>query len=180
MSNENENPTPESGEEGKAADTPAEPTPPPAEEQAAATEEAAEPNKIMAMINNLRESNPKAFYGGIAGVVVVLFLIIKMMGGSSVSQVQAPAIQIGQTYTLVNPNVSGGGDVLLLQAPGRMGATDPELREKEQVCVVDAGTPAKVLEETVVSYVKYVQVEPLEGDCAGKKGWTITINLKTR
>jgi len=101
-------------------------------------------------------------------------------GGSSVKQAPAPTVQIGQTYTLTNPNVTGGGGVLLLQAPGRMGATDPELREKEQVCVVQSGTPAKVTEETVVRYVKYVKVEPLEGDCAGKQGWTITVNLKAR
>ncbi len=180
MSNENENPTtPE--EEGKApaeeqpSETPKEP-----KEEEAKAEEAATPNALMEKLTALRQEKPALFYGGIAGVLLVLFLVIKMFGGGGVEQLQVPAIQVGQTYKLVNPNVTGGGDVLLFQAPGRMGATDPEIREKEKVCVVKAGTSAKVLEQSVVNYVKYVKVEPVEGDCAGKQGWTSIVNLKAQ
>lgn len=183
MSNENENPTPPAGEEeGKAPETGAEQAP--AQEQAAEApkEEAAAGetglNKWVAMLTELREKNPKAFYGGIAGAVVLLLLILKLMGGGGVEQAKTVTVQVGQTYQLVNPNVTDGGDVLLFQAPGRMGATDPEIREKEKVCVVDAGTRAKVLEESIINYVRYVKVEPMEGDCAGKQGWTSVVNLK--
>ncbi len=176
MSNENENPTtPE--EEGKA---PAEEqsSEAPKEEETKAEESA--PNALMERLAALRQEKPALFYGGIAGVLLVLFLVIKMIGGGGVDQLQVPAIQVGQTYKLVNPNVTGGGDVLLFQAPGRMGATDPEIREKEKVCVVKAETPAKVLEQSVVNYVKYVKVEPQAGDCAGKQGWTSIVNLKAQ
>ncbi len=185
MSNENENPTPGSEEEGKdtleeVKETLEEVVETVEEKAEAAKEEAeAATNKILSVIMGLKEKNPMAFYGGI-GAIVLILLGMLFFGGDKVTQVPVPTIQIGQTYTLVNPNVTGGGDVLLLQAPGRMGATDPELREKEQVCVVDPNTPAKVLQETVVAFVKYVQVEPLEGDCAGKKGWTTIVNLKAQ
>ncbi len=176
MSNENENPTTPEEEEGKA---PAEeqPSEAPREEEAKA-EEAGATNALKEKLTALREEKPALFYGGIAGILLLLFLIFKMFGGSGVEQLKVPTIQVGQTYKLVNPNVTGGGDVLLFQAPGRMGATDPEIREKEKVCVVSAGTPAKVLEQSVVNYVKYVKVEPVEGDCAGKQGWTSIVNLK--
>ncbi|HEB78249.1 MAG TPA: hypothetical protein ENI90_06970 [Methylothermaceae bacterium] len=177
MSNENENPTTPGEEEGKAP-TEEQPTEAPKEE--AGAEEAAAPSALAEKLTALRQEKPMLFYGGIAGILLVLFLVIKMFGGGGVEQAKVPTIQVGQTYKLVNPNVTGGGDVLLFQAPGRMGATDPEIREKEKVCVVKAGTPAKVLEQSVVNYVKYVKVEPVEGDCAGKQGWTSIVNLKAQ
>lgn len=171
MSNENEKPTPATGEEAsKQPETPGE-QPPKAEAEQAGL------SKFIAMAIALKEKNPLAFYGGI-GAIVLIVLGLLFFGGGGVEQVPVPTVQVGQAYKLVNPNVTGGGDVLLLQAPGRMGATDPELREKEQICVVKAGTPAKVLEETVVNYVKFVKVEPIAGDCQGKSGWTSFVNLK--
>ncbi len=185
MSNENENPTPGSEEEGKETLEEIKET---VEEVVEAVEEKAEAvkeeveatsSKILSMITGLKEKNPLAFYGGI-GAIALIFLGLLFFGGDNVGTAPVPTIEVGKVYTLVNPNVTGGGDVLLLQAPGRMGATDPELREKEQVCVVKEHTPAKVLQETIVAYVKYVQVEPLEGDCAGKKGWTTIVNLQAK
>lgn len=163
MSNENKEPMPAPGEEKK----------PQAEALKAGL------SKFIAMAKALKEKNPLAFYGGI-GALVLIVLVFPFLGGGEVEQVPVPAVQVGQTYQLVNPNVTGGGDVLLLQAPGRMGATDPELREKEQICVVEAGTQAKVLEQTVVNYVKYAKVEPLAGNCQGKAGWTSLVNLKAQ
>lgn len=171
MSNENEEPTPAAGEEAGRQPEPQGEQPPGAEKAGL--------GKYVAMAMALRERNPLAFYGGI-GALVLIVLGLLFFGGGGVEQAPIPAVQVGQTYQLVNPNVTGGGDVLLFQAPGRMGATDPELREKEQICVVEAGTPAKVLEQTVVSYVKYVKVEPLAGDCQGKSGWTSLVNLKAQ
>ncbi len=142
------------------------------------TEEAKEAaSGIAETITSLKEKNPKLFYGGIAAAVLVLAGLF-FIGGGGGTKAPVPTIQIGQTYALVNPNVTGGGDVLLFSAPGRLGATDPKIREKEQVCVVNAGTKAKVTEQTVVNYIQYVKVEPLEGDCAGKSGWTSIVNLK--
>lgn len=167
MSNENDKTNPATEEE-KKLESPGEQ--PSKAEQAGAS-------KFIAMAMALKEKNPLAFYGGI-GAIVLIALGLLFFGGGEVEQVPVPAVQVGQTFKLVNPNVTGGGDVLLLQAPGQMGATDPELREKEQICVVKAGTPAKALEQTVVNYVKFVKVEPLSGDCQGKSGWTSIINLK--
>jgi hypothetical protein len=170
MSTENEQPTSQAGEEASKqpnlGETPSQP-----EGQSAGL------GKYTAWLMALKEKNPLVFYGGI-GALVLIVLGGVLLGGGGGEQAKVPTIQVGQTYKLVNPNVSGGGDVLLLQAPGRMGATDPELREKEEVCVVKAGTPAKVTEQTVVNYVKYVKVEPLSGDCQGKAGWTSLVNLK--
>ncbi len=142
------------------------------------TEEAKEAaSGIAATVISLKEKNPKLFYGGIAAIVLLLFGLF-FLGGGGGTKAPVPTIQIGKTYTLVNPNVTGGGDVLLFSAPGRLGATDPKIREQEQVCIVDSGTKAKVTEQTVVNYIQYVKVEPLEGDCAGKSGWTSIVNLK--
>ncbi|BCX88670.1 hypothetical protein MIN45_P1039 [Methylomarinovum tepidoasis] len=178
MSNENENTTPPNEEEGlkeKVEEIKEE-----VEEKVEEIKEEAEEQagKLVETLTRLRTEKPLIFYGGIGAVVVVILLLLLLGGGSGVQQVQVPALQVGQTYKLVNPNVTGGGDVLLLQAPGRMGATDPELRAKEQVCVVKSGTPAKLVDQTVVNYVKYAKVEPQAGDCAGKQGWTPVINLK--
>ncbi|GAB6067225.1 hypothetical protein JCM13664_05430 [Methylothermus subterraneus] len=173
MSNNQErtSPTPEE-EAGKQPE-------PQAEQSPKAGEEKAGLGKFIAMAMALKEKNPLAFYGGI-GAFVLIVLGWLFFGGGGVEQAPMPTVQVGQTYQLVNPNVTGGGDVLLLQAPGRMGATDPELREKEQICVVQAGTPAKVLELTTVSYVKYAKVEPLAGECQGQAGWTSLVNLKSQ
>ncbi|XSG84336.1 MAG: hypothetical protein ACPW60_11430 [Methylohalobius sp. ZOD2] len=174
MSNENEKPTQETGEEESKAEA--------TQQEVPQTEETEAPEKggigkYVAMVTSLKEEKPLVFYGGIVGILVILLALLYFSGGGG-EQVKAPAIQVGQTYKLINPNVTGGGDVLLLQAPGRMGATDPELRDKEQICVVRAGTSARLQEQTVVNYVKYVKVEPLEGDCRGKSGWTSFVNLK--
>ncbi|MCX8049929.1 MAG: hypothetical protein N3A55_09795 [Methylohalobius sp.] len=163
MSNENEKPTPAGGEESKGSPEAAK----------------AGLSQFIATAMALKEQKPLVFYGGLAALVLIV-LGLFFLGGGGGERVPAPTIQVGQTYQLVNPNVTGGGDVLLLQAPGRMGATDPELREKEQICVVEAGTQAKVLEQAVVSYVQYVKVEPLAGNCQGKSGWTSYVNLKTQ
>lgn len=171
MSNENKEPTPAPGEEASNQ-------PKTTGEQPSKAEEGGL-GKFIAMAMALREKNPRVFYGGI-GAFVLIVLALLFFGGGEVEQAPVPTVQVGQTYKLVNPNVTGGGDVLLLQAPGRMGATDPELREKEQICVVEAGTPAKVLEQTVVNYVKYAKVEPLAGECQGKSGWTSLVNLKAQ
>ncbi len=182
MSNENENTTPPNEGEGlkETVEEKVEEIKEEVEEKVEEVkEEAAEQaGKLVETLTRLRTEKPLVFYGGIGAVVVILLLVLLLGGGGGGQQVQVPPLQVGQTYKLVNPNVTGGGDVLLLQAPGRMGATDPELRAKEQVCVVKAGTSAKLVEQTVVNYVKYAKVEPQEGDCAGKQGWTPVINLK--
>ncbi len=170
MSTENEQPTSQAGEEASKQPNLGEPPSQPEEKSAGL-------GKYLALMMALKEKNPLVFYGGI-GALVLLVLGLFLLGGGGVEQARVPTIQVGQTYKLVNPNVSGGGDVLLLQAPGRMGSTDPELREKEEVCVVKAGTPAKAVEQTAVNYVKFVKVEPLSGDCQGKSGWTSLVNLK--
>lgn len=183
MANENGQPTEESGVSKKAEET-VEKAKDLAEEASEKIEEVAEEAKeaasgLLATIKSLKEKNPKVFYGGIAAVVLLLLGIL-FMGGGGGTKAPVPTIQVGQTYTLENPNVTGGGDVLLFAAPGRMGSTDPKIREQEQVCVVEPGTQAKVLEQTVVNYISYVKVEPLAGDCAGKSGWTSIVNLKAQ
>ena len=118
----------------------------------------------------LRSDNPKVFYGG----AVILFILILFLfaGGSpkDAPQMKASLVE-GQTYIIRNPN---GGEVLLTAKP-MLGSS--ESGDDMNVCLVEPGTSAKYITQTIVSYIHFVQVSPTSGDCKGKNGWTSKINL---
>jgi hypothetical protein len=130
---------------------------------------------IGAKVNDLRQSNPKVFYGGLAVVVIlVLFLLISGGGTSQAPQVKA-TLKVGETYRLVNPN---GGEVLLVAVPGQFSSVEYNEEDSQNICVVDSGTRAILQEETFVNYINYVKVQPSDGPCKGKSGWTSKVNIK--
>ncbi len=130
---------------------------------------------IGAKVNDLRQNNPKVFYGGL-GAVVILFLFLLIGGGgtSQAPQVKA-ALTVGETYRLVNPN---GGEVLLVAVPGQFSSAEYKEEDSQNICVVDSNTQVVLQEETFVNYIHYVKVQPSGGPCKGKSGWTSKVNIK--
>lgn len=128
---------------------------------------------IATTINDLRTGNPKVFYGTI-GVIVVLFLLLFMGGGTGESPQIRAALATGETYSLVNPN---GGAVLLVAVPGKFSSVEYREEDSQNVCAVKSGTKAVVQEETFQNFIHYVKVKPSEGECQGKSGWTSKVNI---
>lgn len=130
---------------------------------------------IGAQVNDLRQSNPKVFYGGLAVVVILaLFLLIGGSDTSQAPQVKA-TLKIGETYRLVNPN---GGEVLLVAVPGQFSSSEYDEEDSQNICLVDSNTRVVLQEETFVNYINYVKVQPSDGPCKSKSGWTSKVNIK--
>ena len=129
----------------------------------------------------LKEENPKLFYVGIAGVVLVLGLFFLSGGDSSKTQhTQQTAISIGQSYTLKAPNAVGETFLKILKVPGSMASFD---NPEDIVCSAPVGTPVipRSFQDAFGKKQLFVQVEIQQevADCRqGVKGWTLKNNLK--
>lgn len=134
----------------------------------------------------LKESNPKVFFGGIGGVA--LLLVIMMMSGGSDKKLpvhQAKAMVVGQSYVLKSPNTyDPNATIRLVAVPGSMAAyDDTEENDREGACKhLPQNTPVKLTQITNDSTDKNViwaEVEiAADGECLGKKAWTSSINLQ--
>jgi len=133
----------------------------------------------------LKESNPKVFFGGIGGLVLVI-LIVSMMGGGGGSK-HLPAskmvnLSIGQTYSLKGVNsYDPMATIRLVAVPGSMAAYDEgEDEDGANSCKhMPQGTKVKLVQVQDASGMgKSAEVEIVSGDCAGRKGWTTANNLK--
>ncbi len=133
----------------------------------------------------LQQSNPKIFYGAIAGVVLVLLLLL-VGGGGSESKLpvhQAKPVVVGQNYVLKSANAHDpSSTVRLVAVPGSMAAyDDTEENDREGGCKhIPQGTPVKVTQSQDAYGKKdvFAEVEMLGGECEGKKGWALSINLQ--
>jgi len=148
------------------------------EEAVEAVEDAVEQAKPPLM--KLKEENPKVFYGGIAGVVLVLGLFFLSGGDSGVKQNAQTAISVGQSYTLKAPNSVGETSLKILKIPGSMASFD---NPEDVVCNAPVGTQviARNFQDAFGKKQLFVQVEVQQeiGDCRqGVKGWTLKNNLK--
>ena len=130
-----------------------------------------------------KEENPKAFFGGIAAIVVVAGLFFFSGGDSKTQHVQQIAHSVGETYTLQAPNALPGSGVTLkiLKIPGQMASFDNE--SEDVVCSAPSGTRAtiKSFQEAFGKKNLFAHIEILDAvnDCRqGVKGWTLTSNLK--
>ena len=139
-------------------------------------------DKAKPPLMKLKEENPKVFYGGIAGVVVVLGLFFMSGGDSSKTQhTQQTTISIGQSYTLNAPNSVGETTSLkILKVPGSMASFD---NPEDIICKAPVGTPviARSFQDAFGKKQLFVQVEIQQevADCRqGVKGWTLKNNLK--
>ncbi|MCK5831257.1 MAG: YtxH domain-containing protein [Methylococcales bacterium] len=134
-------------------------------------------------ITALKESNPKLFYGGIGAIILLLLILMMSSGGSTkpLPQAKVVGLSVGQTYSLKGVNTyDPDATVRLVAVPGSMAAYDEtkENGEKEVCKHMPQGTTVKLIQiQEAFGKAKFVEVEMTDGDCAGKKGWTISNNL---
>ncbi len=139
---------------------------------------------ILSKVLELKDSNPKVFFGAIGGFVLVI-LIVMMMGGGSGSKhlpvAQMTNLSVGQTYTLKSANsYDPSATVRLVSVPGSMAAYD-DTEEADRVgdCKhMPQGTKVKLLQVQDSVGSRFAKVEMVEGECAGKSAWTISTNVK--
>ena len=137
---------------------------------------------VLSKLMEIKESNPKVFFGGIGGLVVVV-LIMMMTGGSNknIPVTKMANLSIGQVYTLKGVNTyDPAATIRLVAVPGSMAAyDDTEKGDREGGCKhMPQGTKVKLVQiQQAFEKAKFVEVEMLEGECAGKKGWAIATNL---
>lgn len=158
-----------------------------AEQVSAAAEKAgaeakASATQILGKIMDLKQNNPKVFYGAIGGVVVLL-IGLSMFGGNPevISKGSDKQLVVGQSYVLRTPNSVGDDpQVRLVSTPGETKAyDDTEETDREGCKNVDAGTPA-IVKNLFDAYGKkgaFAEVEITGGPCQGKKMWTLSVNV---
>lgn len=139
---------------------------------------------LVAKLLELKESNPKVFFGGI-GAVAVVFLILVMSGGSDpkLPVHQSKAIAPGQSYVLKSANAyDPAATIRLVAVPGSMAAyDDTEEADREGACKhLPQGTPVKAIQSQDAYGKKdvFVEVEMTSGECEGKRGWALAIDLQ--
>ena len=138
---------------------------------------------IVASVMALKESNPKVFFGGLAGIVLLLGL---MMSGGSDSKLpvhQAKPIVVGQSYVLKGANAyDPNATIRLVSVPGSMAAyDDTEEADRDGSCKhIAEGTPVKLVQSQDAYGKKdvFAEVEMLSGECEGKRGWALSVNLQ--
>ncbi|SMG62888.1 conserved hypothetical protein [methanotrophic bacterial endosymbiont of Bathymodiolus sp.] len=145
-----------------------------------AVEDAAEQAKPFLV--NLKDENPKVFFGGIVAIVVVVAIFLFSGGSSKTQHVQMVDHAVGQTYTLQAPNALPGTALKILKIPGQMSSFDNESSD-DVVCSAPSGTSAtiKSFQEAFgrKNLFAHIEIQQEAGDCRqGVKGWTLTSNLK--
>lgn len=143
-------------------------------------------SNLVATLLELKESNPKVFFGGIGAIVLVLLLMI-MSGGSDpkLPVHQAKALVPGQSYVLKSPNTyDPNATVRLVSVPGSLAAyDDTEENDREGACKhMPMNTAVKLVQSQNDSTDKnlvWAEVEiTTAGECQGKRAWTSAINLQ--
>jgi hypothetical protein len=140
-------------------------------------------SNVVSSLLALKESNPKVFFGGIGGVVVVLIFLIVSGGSDKKLPIhKATTIVTGQNYVLHSANAADpSAPIRLVSIPGSLAAFDDTEEEDRSGCKrMPPNTPVKAL-QTQDAYGKkdaFVQVEMTTGECQGRKGWVLAINVK--
>lgn len=149
-------------------------------ETADAASDAAE--GAVAKVMAIKESNPKLFFGALIGVVLII-LFLMMSGGSDKKMPVSRSVNlaVGQTYSLKGANTyDPKATIRLVAIPGSIAAyDDTEKEDRDGGCKhMPQGTKVKLLQiQAAFGQAKFVQVEMLNGECAGKKGWAVSNNL---
>lgn len=148
------------------------------------TEANAAGGNAVSKILELKESNPKVFFGAIGGLVLVVLILMMSGGGSSnklvkISQVE---LSVGNTYSLRGVNSTDpSATIRLVAVPGSMAAyDDTEDADRNGDCKhMPEGTKVKLIQvQQAFGKANFVEVEMLGGECAGRKGWVVSNNLK--
>ena len=144
-------------------------------------------NKVgdtVAAIMQLKESNPKVFFGAIGGVVLLL-LIVMMSGGSApvVKGQEMKSLVKGNKYILKSANgYEAGAPVRLVSSPDNIAAyDDTEEADRNTPCQhIPQGTSVTVLELQDMYGTKnaFAKVQMEEGECKGKDGWVLSIDVQ--
>lgn len=140
---------------------------------------------LISSMSSLKEKNPKVFFGAIGGIVVLL-IIVMASGGDSTPSVSGPAAKnlvIGQKYVLKSPNTyDQSSTIRLVAVPGTIAAyDDTEEDDRNAACKhMPQGTPVIVTDLQDFSGKKnaFAKVQMLEGECQGRDGWVLSINLQ--
>jgi hypothetical protein len=132
----------------------------------------------------LKDSNPKVFFGAIGGVAAILALFLFSGGSNPKLPVhQSKPVVVGQNYVLKSANAyDQNATIRLVAVPGSMAAyDDTEENDRDGGCKhIAENTPVKVTQSQDAYGKKdvFVEVEMLSGECEGKKGWALSINLQ--
>ena len=141
---------------------------------------------LLSSVMDLKEKNPKVFFGAVGGVILLL-IIIMMSGDDSkpaVTKYSSKNLVAGQRYVLKNPNaLEEGATIRMVAMPGAIAAYD-DTEEDDK-----SGSPCKNLPEgTAVTIVDFqdaygkkdafVKVKVEEGQCQGNEGWVLSIDVQ--
>ncbi|MDP3010805.1 MAG: hypothetical protein Q8N30_17270 [Methylococcales bacterium] len=138
----------------------------------------------LSAILDLKEKNPKVFFGAIGGIVVLLIFL--MSGGEEAKVPQGAQIKnlaIGQKYVLKSANsYDPAATVRLVAVPGAIAAyDDTEEADRSTPCQhIPQGTPVSVaeLQDAYGTKNAFVKVLIEDGDCKGKDGWALAIDVQ--
>jgi hypothetical protein len=158
------------------------------EENAKKTVEAAKETagKLFSVMMELKEKNPKVFFGVVGGVVFLL-LVIMMSGGDSkvMPGPSAKNLVAGQRYVLKNPNTyEVESPIQLVAVPGAISAFDDsedEDKGKVESCRrIAQGTAITVTEFQDFAGKKnaFAKVQVEDGVCKGSSGWVLSIDVQ--
>ncbi len=142
-----------------------------------------EVGNIVASVLALRESNPKVFYGGLGGIVLLLVLLLSGGSDSKLVAHQSKPIVVGQNYVLKGANAyDPNATIRLVSVPGSMAAyDDTEEADRDGSCKhIAEGTPVKLIQSQDAYGKKdvFAEVEMTTGECEGKRGWALSVNLQ--
>lgn len=138
-------------------------------------------NNILANLMALKESNPKVFFGGIGGLALVILLLM-MSGGSDPKMPSHKNVDVaaGQSYVLKSANsYDSNAPIRMVSVPGSMAAFDETEEEDRAPCKhLTEGTQVKAVQVEKTNYGNYAKVEVTSGECNGKSGWVLTIDMQ--
>ncbi len=141
---------------------------------------------VVTTLKDLQSDNPKVFYGGIGGIVL-LFIIMSMVGGGSGELQQnvkqtVQGLQVGQQYSLRSANAyDQNSTIRLVGTPGNMAAYDDTDKADREGCKhLPQGTRVEI-KGFYAAYGNpkaFAKVSPVAGECQGSIGWTSSNNIK--
>ena len=142
---------------------------------------------LLSSFLSLKENNPKVFFGGIGGVIVLLVLMMSMGGDNgSKPTISGPVLKdlaVGQRYVLKSANAyDPAATVRLVSTPGAIAAyDDTEEADRSGACQhIPQGTPVSVLgfSDAYGKQKTYVKVRVEDGDCKGNEAWALAIDVQ--
>jgi hypothetical protein len=145
------------------------------------------PRNLLTATLNLKDSNPKIFFGSIIAIIVVVLIVIMSMGSASnLPHTTLKNLVIGQQYTLKGANSTDEKATISMVATPGLVAFDDTKNEDEtdnsRSCKQQpAGTFVKVLDlqDFAGKRSAFAHVEVLtKGLCHGRKGWILAIDMQ--